>query len=66
MGVLTKEQLGIEAPFGSAKALTYFAEITGKGEGFGKEIALGSKRLTAKVWPSGSFHERQGPGVPCL
>ncbi len=48
MGVFTKEQLGIEAPFGSAKALTYFAEITGKGEGFGKEIALGSKRLTAK------------------
>ncbi len=48
MGVLTKEQLGIEAPFGSTKALTYFAEITGKGEGFGKEIALGSKRLTEK------------------
>jgi aldehyde:ferredoxin oxidoreductase len=48
MGVLSKEQLGIEAPFGSAKALTYFAEITGKGEGFGKEIALGSKRLCAK------------------
>lgn len=48
MGVLTKEQLGIEAPFGSAKALTYFAEITVKGEGFGKEIGLGSKRLTAK------------------
>jgi aldehyde:ferredoxin oxidoreductase len=48
MGVLTKEQLGIEAPFGSAKALTYFAEITAKGEGFGKEIAQGSKRLTAK------------------
>ena len=48
MGVLTKEQLGIEAPFGSAQALTYFAEITGKGEGFGKEIGLGSKRLSAK------------------
>ncbi|MEP6656294.1 MAG: aldehyde ferredoxin oxidoreductase family protein [Betaproteobacteria bacterium] len=48
MGVLTKEQLGIEAPFGSAKALTYFAEITAKGEGFGKEIGQGSKRLTAK------------------
>ncbi len=48
MGVLTREQLGIEAPFGSAKALTYFAEITAKGEGFGKEIAQGSKRLTAK------------------
>ena len=48
MGVLTKEQLGIEAKFGSAQALTHFAEITVKGEGFGKEIAQGSKRLTAK------------------
>jgi aldehyde:ferredoxin oxidoreductase len=48
MGVLTKEQLGIEAPFGSAKALTYFVEITAKGEGFGKEIGQGSRRLTAK------------------
>lgn len=48
MGVLKKEQLGIEAPFGSAQALTYFAEQIGKGTGFGKEIAQGSKRLTAK------------------
>ncbi|WP_342131489.1 aldehyde ferredoxin oxidoreductase family protein [Hydrogenophaga sp. OTU3427] len=48
MGVLTKEQLGIEAPFGSAQALAYFAEITAKGEGFGKDIGQGSKRLTAK------------------
>ncbi|MDZ4161097.1 MAG: aldehyde ferredoxin oxidoreductase family protein [Burkholderiales bacterium] len=48
MGVLTKEQLGIEAPFGSAQALAYFAEITAKGEGFGKEIGQGSKRLTEK------------------
>jgi len=48
MGVLTKEQVGIEANFGNVKALTYFAEITAKGEGFGKEIGLGSKRLTAK------------------
>ena len=48
MGVLKREQLGIEAPFGSAKALTYLAEITAKSEGFGKEIGLGSKRLTAK------------------
>jgi aldehyde:ferredoxin oxidoreductase len=48
MGVLTKEQLGIDAKFGSAQALTYFTEITAKGEGFGKEIAQGSKRLTAK------------------
>jgi len=48
MGVLTKEQLGIEAPFGSAQALAYFAEATAKGEGFGKEIAQGSRRLCAK------------------
>jgi aldehyde:ferredoxin oxidoreductase len=48
MGVLKKEQLGIEAPFGSAKALVHFAEITGKGEGFGKEIGQGSKRLCTK------------------
>ncbi|GAC1411880.1 MAG: aldehyde ferredoxin oxidoreductase family protein [Burkholderiaceae bacterium] len=48
MGVLTKEQLGIDAKFGDAKALTHFAEITVKGEGFGKEIGQGSKRLTAK------------------
>ena len=48
MGVLTKEQLGIDAKFGSAQALAHFAEITAKGEGFGKEIGQGSKRLTEK------------------
>jgi aldehyde:ferredoxin oxidoreductase len=48
IGVLTKEQLGIDAKFGSAEALAHFVEITVKGEGFGKEIAQGSKRLTAK------------------
>ncbi|MBX3610869.1 MAG: aldehyde ferredoxin oxidoreductase family protein [Hydrogenophaga sp.] len=48
MGVLTKEQIGIDAPFGSAAALAAFAEMTGKGEGFGKEIGLGSARLTKK------------------
>ena len=48
LGVLTKEQIGIEAPFGSAKALTWLAEITARGEGFGREVGLGSKRLCAK------------------
>jgi aldehyde:ferredoxin oxidoreductase len=48
MGVLSKEQLGIEAPFGSARALAHFAELTANGEGFGKEIGQGSKRLTEK------------------
>ena len=48
MGVLTQEQLGIDAKFGSAEALTHFVEITARGEGSGREIAQGSKRLTAK------------------
>ena len=48
MGVLTKEMLGIEAPFGSAKALAFLAEETINGRGFGIEIGQGSKRLTAK------------------
>jgi len=48
MGVLTMEQIGIEAPFGSAKALTYLAEVTARGEGFGREVGQGSKRLCAK------------------
>src|SRR4029077_2957687 len=48
MGVLKKGELGIEAPFGSAKALAFFADRVGRGEGFGQELAQGSKRLTAK------------------
>ncbi|MFM8864277.1 MAG: aldehyde ferredoxin oxidoreductase family protein, partial [Limnohabitans sp.] len=48
MGVLSKEQIGTDAPFGSAKALCELADMTAKGIGFGKEIGLGSKRLTAK------------------
>ncbi len=48
MGVLTKEQIGIEAPFGSAHALAFLVEQTVYGRGFGKEIGQGSKRLTAK------------------
>ncbi len=45
MGLITKEQIGMDAPFGSAQALAHLAEITAKGEGFGKEIGQGSKRL---------------------
>ena len=48
MGVLTKEQIGIEAPFGSAQALAFLAEETIYGRGFGKEIGQGSKRLCTK------------------
>jgi len=48
MGVLSKEQIGMEAPFGSAKALAFLVEETIYSRGFGKEIGQGSKRLTAK------------------
>jgi aldehyde:ferredoxin oxidoreductase len=47
-GVLTKEQVGMESPFGSPEALAHMAEITARGEGFGKEIGQGSARLCAK------------------
>lgn len=48
MGVLTKDQIGCEAPFGSAEALVKMAQMTVLGEGFGQEIGQGSKRLTEK------------------
>ena len=48
-GVLTeKDTGGIKLNFGSAHALTELAELTGKGEGFGAEIGLGSKLLCEK------------------
>ncbi|MDA0231455.1 MAG: aldehyde ferredoxin oxidoreductase family protein [Proteobacteria bacterium] len=43
-----KETGGMALKFGSAKALTELAELTGRGEGFGAEIGLGSKRLCEK------------------
>lgn len=49
MGVLTKEHTGgIELTFGNAEALCRVTELTGKGEGFGAELGLGSKRLCEK------------------
>jgi aldehyde:ferredoxin oxidoreductase len=49
LGILTKEQTdGIELKFGNPEALTVMAEKTGKYEGFGQDLALGSKRLCEK------------------
>ena len=48
IGVLSKEQIGLDAPFGSAEALVKLAEMTANGEGFGKELGEGSKRLCEK------------------
>ena len=48
-GVLTKAQTdGIDLSFGSAEALVVMSEKTGRYEGFGKELGLGSKRLCEK------------------
>jgi aldehyde:ferredoxin oxidoreductase len=48
-GVIDKKTTGgIELTFGSAKALTDVAELTGRGEGFGAIVGLGSKRLCEK------------------
>ncbi len=48
MGVLTQAQIGIEANFGSARALAFLVEETVNGRGFGVDIGQGSKRLCAK------------------
>lgn len=48
LGFLTKEEVGFELPFGSTEAMVKLAELTARGEGFGKEIGLGSRRLCAK------------------
>jgi len=49
MGVITKEDTdGVALNFGSAEALSVMAEKTGKHEGFGRVLGLGSKRLCEK------------------
>ena len=49
MGVITtKDTGGIELKFGNPKALTEMAELTGRGEGFGKILGMGSKRMCEK------------------
>ena len=48
LGLIPPEEAGLELPFGSAEALVQLGELTARGEGFGKLIGLGSKRLCAK------------------
>jgi aldehyde:ferredoxin oxidoreductase len=48
LGILSKEQIGLDASFGSAEALCNLVEMTARGEGFGKELGMGSARLCAK------------------
>jgi len=46
--ITTKETDGLRLNFGNAEAFCRLAELTGTGEGFGKEIGLGAKRLCDK------------------
>jgi len=49
MGVITpKDTGGLDLTWGNAETLTTLAELTGRGEGFGAEIGLGSKLLCEK------------------
>ena len=49
MGVINDGNTGgVAFKFGSAEALCKAAEMVGKAEGFGRELGLGSARLTAK------------------
>ncbi|WP_423909913.1 aldehyde ferredoxin oxidoreductase family protein [Candidatus Spongiihabitans sp.] len=49
IGAITTEQTdGMELTFGSAKALSWCAEKVATGEGFGKDLGMGSKRLCEK------------------
>ena len=46
--ITTKETGGIDLTFGNAEALCTLAELTGKQEGFGVDLGLGSKLLCEK------------------
>ncbi|MGR8947367.1 MAG: aldehyde ferredoxin oxidoreductase family protein [Gammaproteobacteria bacterium] len=46
--ITTKETGGLELKFGSAEALTKCAELVSSGEGFGKDLGLGSARMCEK------------------
>jgi aldehyde:ferredoxin oxidoreductase len=48
IGAISEEQVGYSLKFGDAEALVKITEQTGKGEGFGTELGMGSKRLCAK------------------
>ena len=47
-GAIKESDVGFPLEFGSAEALVRMTEMVGKGEGIGKELGQGSKRLCAK------------------
>ena len=64
-GAITDEDTdGVKLNFGNAEALAIMAEKTGKGEGFGKELGLGSKRLCEKYGHPEFFMGVKGQEFP--
>jgi aldehyde:ferredoxin oxidoreductase len=46
-GIISKEEIGMEAPFGNADAIVELTRMTGLREGFGDKLAEGSYRLAS-------------------
>lgn len=63
-GILTEEQTGRPLHFGDAEALVELVEATGRREGFGDELALGSRRLCEKYGHPEFFMGVKGQEFP--
>jgi aldehyde:ferredoxin oxidoreductase len=63
-GVLTEEQIGMPLPFGSGDAMVALTLATALREGFGNELADGSKRMCDKLGEPDSFMGVKGQEFP--
>jgi len=61
---LLKDTGGLVLNFGNAEAMVEAVELTGKNEGIGKVLALGSKRLAEKVGEPGLSMSVKGLELP--
>jgi len=64
LGIITEKETGRPLRFGDAEAMVAMVDATGKGEGFGKELALGSKRLCEKYGHPEFFMGSKGQEFP--
>ncbi len=48
MGAITQKETGMLLKFGCAEAMVRMVDLTGVGEGFGRDLGLGAKRLCEK------------------
>jgi aldehyde:ferredoxin oxidoreductase len=64
LGILTEQQTGCRLSFGNAEALVRLVEATGYREGFGNELAEGSRRMTEKFGHPEFFMGVKGQEFP--